>query len=78
MTKKERMRRAVWRQPVDRLPVQTNYTGAMGAKLAAHFQCSTTELAARLDNHLLRVDVAHSPRLSADGKVSFDWGRAPR
>jgi len=67
------MRRALWRQPVDRLPVQTNYTGAMGAKLAAHLDCSLKELPARLDNHLLRVDVAHSPRLSADGKVSFDW-----
>jgi uroporphyrinogen decarboxylase len=73
LTRKERMRRALWRQPVDRLPVQTNYTGAMGARLAAHFGCSTRELAARLDNHLLRVDVAHTPRLSADGKVSFDW-----
>ena len=73
MTKKERMRRALWRQPVDRLPVQTNYTGAMGGKLAAHFNCSPKELATRLDNHLLRVDVAHTPRLSLDGKVSFDW-----
>ena len=67
------MRRALGRQPVDRLPVQTNYTGVMGAKLAAHFGCSVKELAARLDNHFLRVDVTHSPRLSADGKVSFDW-----
>jgi galactokinase len=73
LTKKERMRRALWRQPVDRLPVQTNYTGAMGAKLAAHFGCSVKELAARLDNHLLRVDVTHPHRLSADAKVSFDW-----
>jgi uroporphyrinogen decarboxylase len=73
LTKKERLRRALWRQPVDRLPVQTNYTGAMGAKLAAHFGCSAKELAARLENHLLRVDVSHTPRLSADGKVSFDW-----
>lgn len=73
LTKKERLRRALWRQPVDRLPAQTNYTGAMGAKLAAFFQCSPGELAARLDNHLLRVDVAHTPRLSQDGKVSFDW-----
>ena len=73
MTKKERMCRALRRQPVDRLPVQTNYTGVMGVRLAAHFGCSTHELAARLDNHLLRVDVAHTPRLSADGQVSFDW-----
>ncbi len=73
LTKKDRMRRALWRQPVDRLPVQTNYTGAMGAKLAAHFACTPKELAARLHNHLLRVDVAHTPRLSIDGKVNFDW-----
>ena len=73
LTKKERMRRALWRQPVDRLPVQTNFTGAMGAKLAAHFKCSSKELSTRLDNHLLRVDVAHQPRLSVDGKTSFDW-----
>lgn len=73
MTKKERMRCALRREPVDRLPTQTNYTGAMGTRLAAYFRCSTKELAARLDNHLLRVDVAHTPRLSADGQVSFDW-----
>jgi uroporphyrinogen decarboxylase len=73
LTRRERLRRALWRQPVDRLPVQTNYTRAMGARLAAHFGCSAKELAARLDNHLLRLDVSHTPRLSADGKVSFDW-----
>jgi uroporphyrinogen decarboxylase len=73
LTKRERLRRALWRQPVDRLPVQTNYTRAMGAKLAAYFQCPPGELPARLGNHLLRVEVAHRPRLSADGKTSFDW-----
>lgn len=73
VTRKDRVRRALRRQPVDRLPLQTNYTNAMGAKLAAHFGCSTQELPARLDNHLLRVDVAHPPVLSADGKVSYDW-----
>jgi uroporphyrinogen decarboxylase len=73
LTRKERMRRALWRQAVDRLPVQTNYTRAMGAKLAANLQCSTTELPARLGNHFLRVEVSHTPRESADGKVSFDW-----
>lgn len=67
------MQRALWRQPVDRLPVQSNYTRDMGAKLAAHYGCSPKELSVRLDNHLLRVDVSHAPRLSADGKVSFDW-----
>ena len=64
---------ALWRRAVDRLPVQTNYTGAMGTKLASYLNCTTSELPARLGNHLLRVDVAHTPRLSEDGKVSFDW-----
>ncbi len=67
------MRRALWRQPVDRLPVQTNYTDAMGARLAAFFRCSPGELAVRLDNHLLRVNVSHAPRLSDDGKIRYDW-----
>lgn len=67
------MQRALWRKPVDRLPVQVNYTGAMAAKLAGYFSCSEKELGARLGNHLLRVDVTHSPVLSLDGKVAFDW-----
>ena len=67
------MKSALRRQPVDRLPVQSNYTGAMGSKLTAFLNCSIKELPTRLDNHLLRVDVAHSPCLSDDRKVSFDW-----
>ena len=67
------MRRALWRQPLDRLPVQSNFTGSMGAKLAETFQCSGADLTARLGNHLLRVDVASTLRLSEDGLVSFDW-----
>jgi len=73
VTKKERMRRALWRQPVDRLPVQTNYTPVMARKLAAAFQVTPAELPARLDNHLLRLDLTHPQRLSADGKISVDW-----
>jgi len=73
LTARERVRRALWRQPVDRLPVQTNYTATMGAKLAGHFHCACAEVPARLDNHLLRVDLDHPPCLSEDGRVSFDW-----
>ena len=73
LSKKERMRRALWREPVDHLPVQTNFTGAMGAKLAGYFQTPVEELEARLGNHLLRVDLAYVPRLSPDGQVRFDW-----
>jgi uroporphyrinogen decarboxylase len=67
------MRRAIWREPVDRLPTQVNYTGAMGRKLAAHLGVPPEDLPARLDNHLLRVDLSYSPRTSDDGRVAYDW-----
>lgn len=67
------MRRALWRQPVDRLPVQTNYTPVMGRKLETAFHVTSAELPARLDNHLLRLDLTHPKRLSDDGTISYDW-----
>lgn len=73
LSQKERMRRALWRQPVDRLPVQTNYTQLMGRKLEAAFHVTPAELPARLDNHLLRLDLTHPRPLSADGKIGYDW-----
>lgn len=73
LTRKERMRRALLRQPVDRLPTQSNYTRAMGRQLAAHFQIDEAALPARLDNHLLRVDITHTRPTSADGTTEFDW-----
>jgi hypothetical protein len=72
-TRKERMRRALECQPVDRLPVQTNFTAAMGRKLREALGIDASQLLRRLDNHLLRVDVGHTTRLSDDGKVGFDW-----
>jgi len=73
MTRKERMRRALRREPVDHLPFQTNYTGAMGRILAAHFGIAAPELPERLDNHLLRLDVPHPRRTSEDGSIEYDW-----
>jgi len=73
LTHKERMRRAVEGEPVDRLPTQVNYTHVMGEKLAAHLGVSPTELPARLDNHLVRVDVTYPRRTSEDGRVAYDW-----
>lgn len=72
---RERMLRAIDRQSVDRLPVQINYTGLMGKKLAAHFGCSMADLPRRLDNHLLRVDLTHRRNVHLhDGKeVAYDW-----
>jgi len=45
----------------------------MGQKLAGHFKIPFGDLPARLDNHLLRVDVTHPKRLSEDGRTQFDW-----
>jgi len=60
------MRRTLWRQPVDRLPVQTNYTPVMSRKLEAAFGVSPAELPNRLDNHLLRLDLTHPKRLGVN------------
>jgi len=69
------MRRALWRQPVDRLPVQVNLTGAMAARVAARWGCGVDDLGARFGNHLLRLEPGYPTRLSSDGKVRFDgWG----
>jgi uroporphyrinogen decarboxylase len=73
LSKKERTRRALAREPVDQLPTQVNYTAGMGEKLAAWFHVPVRELEVRLDNHLLRVDIAYPKKLSADGLVAFDW-----
>ena len=37
LTHKERLRRAIRHEPVDRLPTQINYTGRQGERMAAHF-----------------------------------------
>lgn len=73
LTHKERMRRALRREPIDRFPTQINYTGDMGEKLAAHLGVSLTELPARLDNHLVRVDLIYPRRTSEDGRIAYDW-----
>jgi uroporphyrinogen decarboxylase len=72
-THKERMRRALSYEPVDRIPTQVNYTQAMGQRMAARLGVTPDQLPQRLDNHLLRVDLAHQDRRSEDGRVAFDW-----
>lgn len=73
LTRKERMRRALRREPVDHLPFQTSFTGAMGRRLAEHFGIPAAELPDRLGNHLLRVDIAHARRMNDDGFIEYDW-----
>jgi uroporphyrinogen decarboxylase len=67
------MRRALAREPVDRLPTQINTTGDMREKLARHRGVDPSELDRRLDNHLLRLDLTYPRRTSADGRVAYDW-----
>ena len=73
MSRKQRVLRALRREPVDRLPTQCNYTMAMGRLLARHFGIPIAELPDRLGNHLLRVDLTHSRATNADGSLEFDW-----
>jgi uroporphyrinogen decarboxylase len=72
-THKGRLRHAIRREPVDRLPTQINYSRIMGEKLAAHLGVSLAELPARLDNHLVRVDLSYPARTSGDGRIAYDW-----
>ncbi|MGL4649887.1 MAG: uroporphyrinogen decarboxylase family protein [Caldilineaceae bacterium] len=73
LSPRERVLRAFRHEPIDRLPTQVNYTGLTADRLCAHFGVSRAELPARLGNHLLRVDLNHTPRVNADATVSYDW-----
>lgn len=73
MTRKERVRRALRREPIDRLPVQTNYTSAMGRRLADHFEVPLGQVPDCLGNHLLRVDVSYQKPTNDDGSIEYDW-----
>ncbi len=79
LTHKERIQRAIRREPVDRVPTQVNYTHAMGEKLAAHLGVPLDRLPVRMDNHLVRLDPPDavrppcSRRVSEDGRVAYDW-----
>ncbi len=73
LSRRERVQRALTYQPLDRLPTQVNYTASMGQAMADHFGVDVSELPARLDNHLLRLDLTYPERLSEDGGARFDW-----
>jgi hypothetical protein len=73
LTHKERVRRALLHQPVDRLPTQIPTTRRMAEKLAVQFGVAEDQLSSRLDNHLLRLDLSFQSRLSQDGHTRYDW-----
>ena len=70
---KERLRRALRYETVDRLPTQINYTSKMEQKLADHFGVLPQDLPKLLDNHLVRVDLTYPKVLSEDGMAQMDW-----
>jgi uroporphyrinogen decarboxylase len=73
LTHKERLRRAIHREQVDRLPNQISYTKDMQVLLAAHFNVPLGDLPVRFDNHLVRVDLTYPERIDPDIGVNFDW-----
>ena len=73
MSPKERMRKALFYEAVDRIPTQINYTAAIGHSMAAYFEAPVEQLPTFLGNHMLRVDISYMGRLSDDGKTRFDW-----
>ncbi len=73
LTRRERVRRALRHEPVDRLPTQVGWTASMGQRMAEHLGVDLARLSERLDNHLVRVDLSHPARLSPDGRTGYDW-----
>jgi uroporphyrinogen decarboxylase len=73
MSHKERIRRALAFEPVDRLPTQANYTAAMGRLVAAHFGVGLEELPSFFGNHMIRLDISYPIRYSKDGQIKYDW-----
>lgn len=73
LTRKQRVLAAFRYEPVDRLPTQVNYTAAMGQALAARYGVPLADLPRGLDNHLVRVDLTHTPRYTPDRLVRYDW-----
>jgi uroporphyrinogen decarboxylase len=73
MSHKQRVLAAFRHDPVDRLPIQLNYTAAMAQALAQRLRVPVAELPAAVDNHLYRVDLAYVPRYSPDRLARYDW-----
>ncbi|MCL7452890.1 MAG: hypothetical protein M8467_07550 [Anaerolineae bacterium] len=72
-SQRERTRRALANEAVDRIPTQINYTRAMGQRLAAHLDVVPEQLPWRLGNHFLRLDISYEEGQSNDGRIAFDW-----
>ena len=67
LTRKERMRRAINYEPVDRIPTQINYTAEMGLLMAGYFDVQVSDLPYILGNHMMRVGLCYARRFNEDG-----------
>ena len=72
-TRKERVRRALVYESIDRLPTQINFTVAFGQAISEYFSVSQNQLAEFLDNHIIRLDIDYEGLRSDDGSIRFDW-----
>ena len=73
LSRRERVRRALRHEPLDRLPTQVGWTAPMGDRLASHFGVPVSALAERFDNHLVRLDLSHRAQVGPDGRTRRDW-----
>lgn len=73
LTHKERLRRSLKFEPVDRLPTQINLTGLMAEKLAGYFGVSLQGLPVILGNHLVRLNLSYPKRSSPESHSIYDW-----
>ena len=55
LTHKERVQRAIYRQPLDYFPTQIDFTGSDLPRLAEHFGVAVEEIDKKVDNHLAPV-----------------------
>jgi len=73
LSNKQRVRRALNHEGLDRLPTQINYTSALGEQMARYFGVCAPDLPAMLGNHIIRVDIDYQPQFSEDEIIRFDW-----
>lgn len=73
LTRKERMKRALCYETVDRIPSQINYTEGIGRTMAEDLQVRFEDLPEVLGNHMVRVDLNQPARFNPDKTVKFDW-----
>jgi len=68
-----RVKKILNRQPVDKIPVQVNYTNKMGSLLSEYWNIPFEELDKIFNNHFFRVNLTYEKRIDKDKKIDYDW-----